>query len=500
MKLHLLLFAFLWHRDQPITSEKIVVKPLPQEQYKYYDLSVVPPDAIIHRKTKGYDFPNNKQSDSEEDGISINVVEDGPVVGSSDGDSGETIAMIEDSSSTRRMTSRNLIDVNITTLKDRNIEPVLFFINRNSGGQAGAALIKTLRQLDLHPVQICDLRKDRPSTRLKLFAALSDKVHVLVAGGDGTLNWLMDELFALNMTVKSFGIIPLGTGNDLYLHTMTEILQRDEKQGIPQMMQRTGVSLRQLQSNPKEVIASHIFQMSGAESASMDTQPNVNLPPNLLKNTVKDVLNEKDIMSGMSVPQMGAEAQGKEETKVYSNVNSNHLPGTIEAPVVSLDRWNVEIRNIKKNRKKKKKQVIGDNTMMESIDNDDKHDKEPSQDDVDVMTSVQQPVESIVTGALVKGVYRRKTLGVFMRSMFQKLNDKLNPFRFLHKHKHRNMVMSNYIGFGVDGAVSLSMDIMRTYAPYLFFHSMVNKFWYGVSTTIIASLFACISSLYIFSH
>ena len=42
------------------------------------------------------------------------------------------------------------------------------------------------------------------------------------------------------------------------------------------------------------------------------------------------------------------------------------------------------------------------------------------------------------------------------------------------------MRMSNYVGFGVDGAVSLVLDNLRNYAPFLFVNSITNKFWYGV--------------------
>ena len=97
------------------------------------------------------------------------------------------------------------------------MQPILFFINRNSGGRLGAELIRTLKSFEFHPIQICDLRNERPEEKLLLFKNSSRSVHVLSAGGDGTVNWLLNVLHKLDMNVSSFGVIPLGTGNDLYL-------------------------------------------------------------------------------------------------------------------------------------------------------------------------------------------------------------------------------------------------------------------------------------------
>jgi len=40
--------------------------------------------------------------------------------------------------------------------------------------------------------------------------------------------------------------------------------------------------------------------------------------------------------------------------------------------------------------------------------------------------------------------------------------------------------MNNYFGIGVDGAVSLGFHNLRQRAPRLFFHRWVNKLWYGI--------------------
>jgi len=49
----------------------------------------------------------------------------------------------------------------------------------------------------------------------------------------------------------------------------------------------------------------------------------------------------------------------------------------------------------------------------------------------------------------------------------------------LGSKKRQSRVFSNYVGFGVDGAVSLSFSHLRSAAPWLFFSSVLNKLWYG---------------------
>jgi len=110
-----------------------------------------------------------------------------------------------------------------------DICPLLCFVNRDSGGRRGKALLDSLRSLSLNPLQVCDLKDSPPGSRLELFKPIASRVNILCCGGDGTINWVMDELSRLNMTVGSFGLIPLGTGNDLYLQTFQRTLQEQQQ-------------------------------------------------------------------------------------------------------------------------------------------------------------------------------------------------------------------------------------------------------------------------------
>lgn len=93
--------------------------------------------------------------------------------------------------------------------------PFNVFINRKSGGRAGKRLLEQLYSL-VQPQHICDLLYEHPRTRLQ-----PNTTAAIACGGDGTIRWIMDEARALNVSQQtSFGIIPMGTGNDLYNHLL----------------------------------------------------------------------------------------------------------------------------------------------------------------------------------------------------------------------------------------------------------------------------------------
>jgi len=92
--------------------------------------------------------------------------------------------------------------------------PLLVFVNSRSGGQMGNYLLDALRS-NLNPLQVVDLHNTGPKAALKLFANVPN-VRILVAGGDGTVAWILQTLDELDVPKKpAVGILPLGTGNDL---------------------------------------------------------------------------------------------------------------------------------------------------------------------------------------------------------------------------------------------------------------------------------------------
>jgi hypothetical protein len=103
-----------------------------------------------------------------------------------------------------------------------SLQPLIIFINPTSGGYQGRSLRDSLKDY-LPSSMICDLSNDVKQINSKLTTILSefpDKlIKCICCGGDGTITWIMDEVKALNISQNvTFGIIPLGTGNDLFSH------------------------------------------------------------------------------------------------------------------------------------------------------------------------------------------------------------------------------------------------------------------------------------------
>ncbi|KAF7154069.1 hypothetical protein RHSIM_Rhsim01G0009300 [Rhododendron simsii] len=111
--------------------------------------------------------------------------------------------------------------------------PMVVFINPNSGGRHGPKLKSRLQEL-MGEEQVFDLQSVRPHVFvqyglgcLEKMAELGDscaqetreKLRVVVAGGDGTVGWVLGCLGELHKQgrepVPPTAIIPLGTGNDL---------------------------------------------------------------------------------------------------------------------------------------------------------------------------------------------------------------------------------------------------------------------------------------------
>ncbi|KAG9456020.1 hypothetical protein H6P81_000528 [Aristolochia fimbriata] len=111
--------------------------------------------------------------------------------------------------------------------------PLVIFINSRSGGRHGPILKGRLEQL-MGKEQVFDTSDVKPTEFIRYGLAClermadsgdncardtREKMRVMVAGGDGTVGWVLgslSELYKENREpVPPVGIIPLGTGNDL---------------------------------------------------------------------------------------------------------------------------------------------------------------------------------------------------------------------------------------------------------------------------------------------
>ena len=93
--------------------------------------------------------------------------------------------------------------------------PLVVFVNRKSGGQKGAYLYEQLRR-NLNPHQVFDLGVHKPERILRIFSRVPN-VRVLVCGGDGSIQWILNTIEDLGVDARAIpvAVLPLGTGNDL---------------------------------------------------------------------------------------------------------------------------------------------------------------------------------------------------------------------------------------------------------------------------------------------
>ncbi|CAH8280025.1 unnamed protein product [Arabidopsis lyrata] len=111
--------------------------------------------------------------------------------------------------------------------------PLMVFVNPKSGGRQGPLIKERLQNL-ISEEQVFDLTEVKPNEFiryglgcLEALASRGDecakeireKMRIVVAGGDGTVGWVLGCLGELNLQnrlpVPPVSIMPLGTGNDL---------------------------------------------------------------------------------------------------------------------------------------------------------------------------------------------------------------------------------------------------------------------------------------------
>ncbi|CAF1050325.1 unnamed protein product [Rotaria sordida] len=106
--------------------------------------------------------------------------------------------------------------LNYLETNDVSSTPVIFFINKLSGGQKGDQVYRTLVHL-LNPRQVFLLENDTTIMQaLNIYSSLSN-IRICICGGDGTVAWILSRLMDAFPPLKNppVSICPLGTGNDM---------------------------------------------------------------------------------------------------------------------------------------------------------------------------------------------------------------------------------------------------------------------------------------------
>lgn len=88
--------------------------------------------------------------------------------------------------------------------------------NNKSGDNTAESVISVFRSV-LNPIQIFELSSTGPNEALNLINKIrSTSCRILVAGGDGTIGWILTEIARRNIQpIPEVSILPIGTGNDL---------------------------------------------------------------------------------------------------------------------------------------------------------------------------------------------------------------------------------------------------------------------------------------------
>jgi len=97
--------------------------------------------------------------------------------------------------------------------------PLIVIGNKKSGNKDCTSILAAFRS-QLNPAQVVDLDESKMDDGLKWFRLLDDyseiKSYCVVAGGDGTVGWVLNTLDKMNLkNPPTLALLPLGTGNDL---------------------------------------------------------------------------------------------------------------------------------------------------------------------------------------------------------------------------------------------------------------------------------------------
>ncbi|XP_065173705.1 diacylglycerol kinase epsilon isoform X2 [Atheta coriaria] len=94
--------------------------------------------------------------------------------------------------------------------------PLIVVANRRSGNNDGDAILSEFRRI-LNPAQVIDLADRPPAAALQWSVLCAPKpIRLLVAGGDGTVSWLLTTSHKMDLEPQpAIMILPQGTGNDL---------------------------------------------------------------------------------------------------------------------------------------------------------------------------------------------------------------------------------------------------------------------------------------------
>jgi hypothetical protein len=337
-------------------------------------------------------------------------------------------------SSTRDIMLTNIISPQLYNISDEteiavkssmrrdNINPLLVFINKKSGGKEGSRVLSLLRQI-LPSSQICDLVEQSPLCLLSKYVAYSDRLRILCIGGDGTVGWLVGALHDCNMSHVPIGVIPVGTGNDLVRSL------RSSNPNCPNQPH----AVRDVYANATRALLCYHSPVycemdTWAVSSLPATTPLVTaskkpkqktLGPKQLYDATKATVKRGNAIVRTRIPHIGRFLRPASESHV---INATPALGG--------------------------RQLVGQTSGIG-----------------------RQAAKQLAAGAHFVNCIKLGTLRRLQRRHKQ-------PPSSLPSSSAK--VMLSYLSFGVDGKVTLAFHRLRNSRPVLFFSPLVNKMWYAV--------------------
>lgn len=93
--------------------------------------------------------------------------------------------------------------------------PLIVVANSSSGASEADEVVSVFKKL-LNSIQVFYLSSRGPHEALVIAKLLPVKSRIVVCGGDGTVAWILNEVYAMGLDEKvSVSVLPIGTGNDL---------------------------------------------------------------------------------------------------------------------------------------------------------------------------------------------------------------------------------------------------------------------------------------------
>ena len=375
--------------------------------------------------------------------------------------------------------------------------PLVIFINKKSGGQIGSTLLERLKP-SFPSAQVCDLSQNSASDYLRLYSNCK-KLRVLICGGDGTVGWIMDEMKKVNPIHNcSFGIIPLGTGNDLCIQLKdikqfieAPIIDMNQKPSVSPPLYEQKLSMGDICTNLEGVRDMRISD----EINKFERRAITNLLPNMVISDPKLLTECYENPKMVQLDRWSIRVErvyGRKRKLLKLLLIENRVKRRGNIIISGIIEFFTKIWKFLSNIRKRVDEAIMRETIKitnlysyrnRAVDNK----KGSLQDQQGQIKTPDREIHSSpylnesfnANSSSTSKLYTNSNEGMNQNQNVN-IKNKKRERDFKRKPAVMSFTMNNYLGVGVDGAVTLGFHTLRQKVPALFFSRWVNKLWYGM--------------------